>query len=227
MLIWQYYSGIYRAMDSESASSSQMGASNRRLRNSCDCCTQLKLKCDQKKPSCNRCIQRRRECVYSQVRKAGRPPKVQKNLRRSSMDILPHQRRKDALFGAPSPHEPAFGSTSPPMNMMVYASPESRTSSPSAIDAMEEEIMGCCDYWTWNWNSFWNFPSYQDGSWLLIYEMHAVDPRIKIPSDTEKPHPRPVSDLDLQHATVNQETPGQLGHLRAQHIDMPTAERTS
>ncbi|KAK1584887.1 uncharacterized protein LY79DRAFT_490447, partial [Colletotrichum navitas] len=49
--------------------------SNRRLRNSCDCCTQLKLKCDQQKPSCNRCIQRRRECVYSQVRKAGRPPK--------------------------------------------------------------------------------------------------------------------------------------------------------
>ncbi|KAK2052435.1 hypothetical protein LY76DRAFT_488330, partial [Colletotrichum caudatum] len=55
---------------------------------SCDCCTQLKLKCDRKKPSCNRCTQRKRECVYSQVRKAGRPPKKQQKHIRSNMSIL-------------------------------------------------------------------------------------------------------------------------------------------
>lgn len=48
---------------------------HRRLRSSCDYCTESKLKCDQQKPSCRRCLNRQRACVYSPIRRAGRPPK--------------------------------------------------------------------------------------------------------------------------------------------------------
>ncbi|KAF5006301.1 hypothetical protein FDECE_7312 [Fusarium decemcellulare] len=50
-----------------------------RLRNSCDFCTRSKLKCDQEKPACNRCAFRRQPCVYSRVRKVGRPPRASRN----------------------------------------------------------------------------------------------------------------------------------------------------
>ncbi|KAK1994718.1 hypothetical protein LX36DRAFT_660302 [Colletotrichum falcatum] len=210
-------------MDSASTSPYHMDASNRRLRNSCDCCTQLKLKCDQKKPSCNRCIQRRRNCVYSQVRKAGRPPKVRNKHRRPNMDILPQQRRRDTFPWTPSPQESAFSSTSP-TDMIAYPSPESRTSSPSTSDAMEEGMMGCYNHWVWNWNSCWNFPPDQGGSWLFIYETNTAaeaNPGTEVLSDARNQYPPPVSDLDLQYAIANQETSGHLGHLPVQHINMP------
>jgi hypothetical protein len=59
---------------SQSIHSNQM-----RLRNSCDRCTRSKLKCDQEKPSCNRCAIRRQPCVYSRARRAGRPPRTSRN----------------------------------------------------------------------------------------------------------------------------------------------------
>lgn len=46
---------------------------NRRLRASCDQCTDSKLKCDQGKPECRRCANRGRSCVYSLIRAVGRP----------------------------------------------------------------------------------------------------------------------------------------------------------
>lgn len=48
---------------------------NRRLRASCDQCTDSKLKCDQVKPQCDRCASRGRACVYSLIRAVGRPPR--------------------------------------------------------------------------------------------------------------------------------------------------------
>jgi Fungal Zn(2)-Cys(6) binuclear cluster domain len=50
---------------------------HRRLRSSCDFCTEAKLKCSQDRPTCRRCLKRgRRDCTYSQVRRPGRPPKL-------------------------------------------------------------------------------------------------------------------------------------------------------
>ncbi|KZL68474.1 zn 2cys6 transcription [Colletotrichum incanum] len=53
-------------MDSTPISSHGIATNKRRLRNSCDCCTRSKLKCDQMKPSCNRCVRRSQDCVYNQ-----------------------------------------------------------------------------------------------------------------------------------------------------------------
>jgi hypothetical protein len=55
--------------------SSSTAKLHRRLRSSCDQCTESKLKCDQQKPSCRRCLKRQRACVYSPIRRSGRPPK--------------------------------------------------------------------------------------------------------------------------------------------------------
>jgi len=46
------------------------------LRNACDFCTQSKLRCDHGKPSCRRCLERNQPCVYSAVRRRGRPLKT-------------------------------------------------------------------------------------------------------------------------------------------------------
>ncbi|KZL83294.1 transcription activator for actt3 gene [Colletotrichum incanum] len=62
-------------MASSPISPCRINANTRRLRNSCDFCTQSKLKCDQGKPSCNRCLRRQQECIYSRVKKSGRPSK--------------------------------------------------------------------------------------------------------------------------------------------------------
>ncbi|KAI1501595.1 hypothetical protein F5X99DRAFT_382394 [Biscogniauxia marginata] len=46
-----------------------------RLRNSCDQCSDCKLRCDGEKPTCRRCSHRNRPCFYSHARPAGRPPR--------------------------------------------------------------------------------------------------------------------------------------------------------
>ncbi|KXX83196.1 Sterigmatocystin biosynthesis regulatory protein [Madurella mycetomatis] len=46
-----------------------------RLRNSCDNCQDMKLKCTQSKPACSRCIRIGLPCVYSPIRRLGRPRK--------------------------------------------------------------------------------------------------------------------------------------------------------
>lgn len=44
-----------------------------KLRSSCDACLANKTKCSRAKPSCARCTQRGKPCIYSQCRKIGRP----------------------------------------------------------------------------------------------------------------------------------------------------------
>ncbi|KAF2703140.1 hypothetical protein K504DRAFT_184752 [Pleomassaria siparia CBS 279.74] len=44
-----------------------------RLRTSCDACQNLKVKCSQDKPSCRRCSKNGLDCVYSPLRRMGRP----------------------------------------------------------------------------------------------------------------------------------------------------------
>ncbi|KAF4500541.1 hypothetical protein FAGAP_3274 [Fusarium agapanthi] len=44
-----------------------------RLRGCCDSCTRSKIKCSGEMPSCQRCRMRGLDCVYSKVRRAGRP----------------------------------------------------------------------------------------------------------------------------------------------------------
>lgn len=46
-----------------------------RLRTSCDACQNLKVKCSQVKPSCRRCSKNGLDCVYSPLRRMGRPKK--------------------------------------------------------------------------------------------------------------------------------------------------------
>lgn len=46
-----------------------------RLRTSCDACQNLKVKCSQDKPSCRRCVKNGLDCVYSPLRRMGRPRK--------------------------------------------------------------------------------------------------------------------------------------------------------
>ncbi|KAI0967142.1 hypothetical protein F4678DRAFT_446666 [Xylaria arbuscula] len=51
------------------------GARKRRLRASCDECQALKVRCSQEKPACSRCLKFRAPCVYSPLRRMGRPKK--------------------------------------------------------------------------------------------------------------------------------------------------------
>lgn len=50
-------------------------SSQARLRTSCDSCQSLKIKCSQNKPECDRCVKHGLHCVYSPLRRMGRPRK--------------------------------------------------------------------------------------------------------------------------------------------------------
>ncbi|KAJ5534871.1 hypothetical protein N7527_001125 [Penicillium freii] len=50
-------------------------SSQGRLRKSCDACQSLKIKCSQNKPECDRCVKHGLHCVYSPLRRMGRPRK--------------------------------------------------------------------------------------------------------------------------------------------------------
>ncbi|KAI0808763.1 hypothetical protein GGR55DRAFT_183929 [Xylaria sp. FL0064] len=47
-----------------------------RFRQSCDKCQDSKIRCSRDKPSCKRCAQKRLKCVYSPLRRTGRPKKA-------------------------------------------------------------------------------------------------------------------------------------------------------
>ncbi|KAI1799998.1 hypothetical protein F4811DRAFT_58863 [Daldinia bambusicola] len=47
-----------------------------KYRTSCDRCQNIKLRCSQDKPSCKRCISKGVRCIYSPLRRMGRPKKV-------------------------------------------------------------------------------------------------------------------------------------------------------
>ncbi|KAF6807784.1 hypothetical protein CSOJ01_07986 [Colletotrichum sojae] len=57
-----------------------------RLRNSCDRCQDTKLKCSQTKPACRRCVRIGMPCVYSPIRRLGRPRKHSGNPSSASED---------------------------------------------------------------------------------------------------------------------------------------------
>ncbi|OAA58782.1 C6 zinc finger domain protein [Cordyceps fumosorosea ARSEF 2679] len=63
-----------------------------KLRTSCDRCQLSKVRCSRGKPSCWRCSQSGVECVYSPLRKTGRPPK---NSDGSSGSCSPRHQRRD------------------------------------------------------------------------------------------------------------------------------------
>ena len=54
-------------------STSTSPANTQRLRTSCDRCQAAKVKCSRAKPSCWRCSQSGQQCVYSPLRRTGRP----------------------------------------------------------------------------------------------------------------------------------------------------------
>ncbi|KAI1112038.1 hypothetical protein F5Y14DRAFT_285640 [Nemania sp. NC0429] len=51
-------------------------SSSTKFRQSCDKCQNSKLRCSRDKPVCKRCAQRRFRCVYSPLRRIGRPKKA-------------------------------------------------------------------------------------------------------------------------------------------------------
>lgn len=91
-----------------------------RLRTSCDACQNLKVKCSQDKPSCRRCSKNRLDCVYSPLRRMGRPKKssavppaassitsspspITSVTPRSKSQLHDSQRRRHATTATPSP----------------------------------------------------------------------------------------------------------------------------
>ncbi|KAH7044062.1 hypothetical protein B0J12DRAFT_578216 [Macrophomina phaseolina] len=44
-----------------------------KFRLACDTCQRSKIRCDQERPACRRCVKKGIECVYSPARRAGRP----------------------------------------------------------------------------------------------------------------------------------------------------------
>ncbi|KAI1474439.1 hypothetical protein K445DRAFT_27742 [Daldinia sp. EC12] len=60
-----------------------------KYRTSCDRCQNIKLRCSQDKPSCKRCISKGVRCIYSPLRRMGRPKKVDHVASASSVDESP------------------------------------------------------------------------------------------------------------------------------------------
>lgn len=82
-----------------------------RLRTSCDACQNLKMKCSQDKPSCYRCSKNGLTCVYSPLRRMGRP-KTKRPAESgstisspSTMTARKYQRRSCAAPSSSSPLE--------------------------------------------------------------------------------------------------------------------------
>lgn len=79
-----------------------------RLRTACDGCQASKVKCSRAKPSCWRCNQSGQPCVYSPLRKTGRPPKTSAA---APEHRVPHatQKRQQQPHGAGSQLTPGHG----------------------------------------------------------------------------------------------------------------------
>lgn len=70
-----------RALSDKSAAGASTGADagaakSPKYRLSCDQCQNMKVRCSRDKPSCRRCAQRGVSCVYSPLRRIGRPRKI-------------------------------------------------------------------------------------------------------------------------------------------------------
>lgn len=67
----------------------------KKYRLSCDRCQNSKVRCSQDKPTCKRCLQRGVVCVYSPLRRIGRPRKV------SGDDAIANERSSDSMTPSP------------------------------------------------------------------------------------------------------------------------------
>lgn len=82
-----------------------------RLRTSCDACQNMKMKCSQDKPSCQRCRKNGLACVYSPLRRMGRPKTKRPAESGPTVSSPPagtarnHQRRNNAAPALGSPFE--------------------------------------------------------------------------------------------------------------------------
>ncbi|KAL2060505.1 hypothetical protein VTL71DRAFT_9536 [Oculimacula yallundae] len=108
---------------------------HKRFRNSCDACTEAKLKCNQAKPSCRRCSHRGETCVYSQTRRVGRPPKLadQRQTIAAQVQVHGHDRTSSSAL-ARFPHEESIVSNpivTPPLSA---ANEQRRPSSSASLD---------------------------------------------------------------------------------------------
>ncbi|KAK1465110.1 hypothetical protein CMEL01_12465 [Colletotrichum melonis] len=74
-----------------------------RLRNSCDRCQDTKLKCSQEKPACRRCARLGLPCVYSPIRRLGRPRKHSSNQLEDSTQQQQQQPRQQRQPPPPPP----------------------------------------------------------------------------------------------------------------------------
>ncbi|KAK7440921.1 hypothetical protein Landi51_10445 [Colletotrichum acutatum] len=74
-----------------------------RLRNSCDRCQDTKLKCSQEKPACRRCARLGLPCVYSPIRRLGRPRKHSSNQLEDSTQLPQQQPRQQRQPPPPPP----------------------------------------------------------------------------------------------------------------------------
>ncbi|CZT25467.1 uncharacterized protein RCC_11199 [Ramularia collo-cygni] len=81
-------------MTSTHKSSQSRIAGSKRLRKSCDTCSQSKVGCDKVKPVCERCAERRLECSYSVARRPGR---VSQRHQKDSQGSIARSRDEDSL----------------------------------------------------------------------------------------------------------------------------------
>ncbi|KAL2017453.1 hypothetical protein VTK56DRAFT_2109 [Thermocarpiscus australiensis] len=58
------------------SSSAFSTTSQQKLKNACDLCSAVKIRCDKGKPSCGRCANLSQPCSYSPARRAGRPRRL-------------------------------------------------------------------------------------------------------------------------------------------------------
>ena len=76
-----------------------------KLRQTCDLCSEAKVKCDKRNPRCGRCDRLSYECVYSPARRIGRPrprsPRSQDRGRQARDDATNEEAMKD--YTAPPP----------------------------------------------------------------------------------------------------------------------------
>ena len=79
-----------------------------KLRMSCDLCQELKIKCGQEKPACQRCAKQALPCLYSPQRRIGRPRKARSARATITTPTMTGQTRSIRAPGGDPPQDPQF-----------------------------------------------------------------------------------------------------------------------
>ncbi|MCJ1391689.1 hypothetical protein MMC18_004554 [Xylographa bjoerkii] len=114
-------------------------AENFKLRNSCDACQEAKLKCNKEKPSCRRCLCHRQPCVYSPLRRIGRPRKpagAQSTTKTSKPHAETREEHRTAATATPAVAPDNDGRVSPNQLDPTVAPP----SSPRFFDDADQRL---------------------------------------------------------------------------------------